>query len=92
MQRLIHGKVGKSNGILNCSKEEAVPGQYEWGVTDKPATIGNLWLDPNGRNVCSLVAIPDYVEELEETYLKVVKPQMPVRLWLWRIHLQFKVC
>ena len=47
--------------------------QYEWGVTDKPATIGNLWLDPMAEMFVFGCTV-DYVEELGGSYLKVVNP------------------
>ena len=39
-------KVGKPNVSLTVKGGGCSGFQYEWGVTDKPATIGNLWLDP----------------------------------------------
>ena len=47
--------------------------QYEWGVTDKEATIGNLWLDPMAEMFVFGCTV-DYVEELGGSYLKVVNP------------------
>ena len=47
--------------------------QYEWGVTDKEPTVGNLWLDPMAEMFVFGCTV-DYVEELGGSYLKVVNP------------------
>ena len=47
--------------------------QYEWGITDKEATVENLWLDPMAEMFVFGCTV-DYVEELGGSYLKVLNP------------------
>ena len=47
--------------------------QYVWGVTDEPATVANLWLNPIAEMFVFGCTI-DYVEELGGSYLKVINP------------------
>ena len=66
-------KVGQPNVFLSVKGGGCSGFQYEWGVTDKPATIGNLWLDPMAEMFVFGCTV-DYVEELGGSYLKVVNP------------------
>ncbi len=66
-------KVGKPNVSLSVKGGGCSGFQYEWGTTDKEATIGNLWLDPMAE-MFVLGCTVDYVTELGGSYLKVVNP------------------
>ena len=66
-------KVGKPNVSLTVKGGGCSGFQYEWGVTDKEATIGNLWLDPMAEMFIFGCTI-DYVEELGGSFLKVINP------------------
>ena len=65
--------VGDPNVSLSVKGGGCAGFQYEWGVTDKPPTIGNLWLDPMAEMFVFGCTI-DYVKELGGSYLKVVNP------------------
>ena len=47
--------------------------QYEWDVTDKKPTVGNLAIDPIAE-MFVLGCTIDYVKELGGSYLKVTNP------------------
>ena len=47
--------------------------QYEWGTTDKKATVANLYLDPMAEMFVFGCTI-DYVTELGGSYLAVKNP------------------
>jgi iron-sulfur cluster assembly accessory protein len=66
-------EVGKPNVSLAVKGGGCAGFQYEWGVTDKDATIENLWLDPMAEMFVFGCTI-DYVNELGGSYLKVVNP------------------
>ncbi len=66
-------KVGKPNVSLSVKGGGCSGFQYEWGVTDKEPTVGNLWLDPMAEMFVFGCTV-DYVEELGGSYLKVVNP------------------
>ena len=66
-------KVGKPNVSLSVKGGGCSGFQYEWGVTDKEPTVGNLWLDPMAE-MFVFGGTVDYVEELGGSYLKVVNP------------------
>ena len=66
-------KVGKPNVSLSVKGGGCSGFQYEWGVTDKDPTVGNLWLDPMAEMFVFGCTV-DYVEELGGSYLKVVNP------------------
>ena len=66
-------KVGQPNVSLSVKGGGCSGFQYEWGVTDKEPTVGNLWLDPMAEMFVFGCTV-DYVEELGGSYLKVVNP------------------
>ena len=66
-------KVGQPNVSLSVRGGGCSGFQYEWGVTDKEPTVGNLWLDPMAEMFVFGCTV-DYVEELGGSYLKVVNP------------------
>lgn len=66
-------KVGKPNVSLTVKGGGCSGFQYQWGTTDKEATVGNLWLDPMAEMFVFGCTV-DYVEELGGSYLKVVNP------------------
>tara|TARA_B100001057_G_C22239848_1_gene715313 strand:+ start:310 stop:591 length:282 start_codon:yes stop_codon:yes gene_type:complete len=66
-------KVGKPNVSLTVKGGGCSGFQYEWGVTDEPATVANLWLNPIAEMFVFGCTI-DYVEELGGSYLKVINP------------------
>ena len=66
-------KVGNPNVSLTVKGGGCSGFQYEWGVTDQPATVGNLYLNPIAEMFVFGCTI-DYVEELGGSYLKVVNP------------------
>jgi iron-sulfur cluster assembly accessory protein len=66
-------KVGKPNVSLAVKGGGCSGFQYEWGVTDKEATVENLWLDPMAEMFVFGCTV-DYVEELGGSYLKVLNP------------------
>ena len=66
-------KVGQPNVSLSVKGGGCSGFQYEWGVTDKDPTVGNLWLDPMAEMFVFGCTV-DYVEELGGSYLKVVNP------------------
>tara|TARA_B100000131_G_scaffold125068_1_gene122311 strand:+ start:14845 stop:15129 length:285 start_codon:yes stop_codon:yes gene_type:complete len=65
--------VGKPNVSLAVKGGGCAGFQYEWGTTDKPPTIENLWLDPMAEMFVFGCTI-DYVTELGGSYLTVVNP------------------
>ena len=65
--------VGKPNVSLAVKGGGCAGFQYEWGTTDKPPTIENLWLDPMAEMFVFGCTI-DYVTELGGRYLTVVNP------------------
>ena len=65
--------VGKPNVSLSINSGGCSGFQYEWGVTDKEPTVGNLWLDPMAEMFVFGCTV-DYVEELGGSYLKVINP------------------
>ena len=66
-------KVGKPNVSLTVKGGGCSGFQYVWGVTDEPATVANLWLNPIAEMFVFGCTI-DYVEELGGSYLKVINP------------------
>ena len=66
-------KVGDPNVSLTVKGGGCTGFQYEWGTTDKEATIGNVWIDPIAEMFLFGCTV-DYVEELGGSYLKVVNP------------------
>ena len=66
-------KVGQPNVLLSVKGGGCSGFQYEWGVTDKEPTVGNLWLDPMAEMFVFGCTV-DYVEELGGSYLKVINP------------------
>ena len=66
-------KVGKPNVSLTVKGGGCSGFQYVWGVTDEPATVANLWLNPIAEMFVFGCTI-DYVEELVGSYLKVINP------------------
>ena len=66
-------KVGSPNVSLTVKGAGCSGFQYEWGTTDKTATVGNLYLNPIAEMFVFGCTI-DYVEELGGSYLKVVNP------------------
>ena len=66
-------KVGQPNVSLSVKGGGCSGFQYEWGVTDKEPTVGNLWLDPMAEMFVFGCTV-DYVEELGGSYLKVINP------------------
>jgi len=66
-------KVGKPNVSLSVKGGGCSGFQYEWGVTDKEATVDHLWLDPMAEMFVFGCTV-DYVEELGGSYLKVSNP------------------
>jgi len=66
-------KVGKPNVSLAVKGGGCSGFQYEWGVTDKDPTVGNLWLDPMAEMFVFGCTV-DYVEELGGSFLKVSNP------------------
>tara|TARA_Y100001963_G_scaffold155076_1_gene245288 strand:- start:227 stop:511 length:285 start_codon:yes stop_codon:yes gene_type:complete len=65
--------VGKPNVSLAVKGGGCAGFQYEWGTTDKPPTIENLWLDPMAEMFVFGCTI-DYVTELGGSYLAVINP------------------
>tara|TARA_Y100001938_G_C7972382_1_gene369981 strand:- start:122 stop:406 length:285 start_codon:yes stop_codon:yes gene_type:complete len=65
--------VGKPNVSLAVKGGGCAGFQYEWGTTDKPPTIENLWLDPMTEMFVFGCTI-DYVTELGGSYLAVINP------------------
>ena len=65
--------VGKPNVSLAVKGGGCAGFQYEWGTTDKEATVGNLWLDPMAE-MFVLGCTIDYVKELGGSFLKVINP------------------
>ena len=66
-------KVGELNVSLTVKGGGCSGFQYEWGTTDKEATVGNLYLNPIAEMFVFGCTI-DYVEELGGSYLKVINP------------------
>ena len=66
-------KVGDPNVSLSVRGGGCSGFQYEWGTTDEPPTVGNLWLDPMAEMFVFGCTV-DYVEELGGSYLKVINP------------------
>ena len=64
-------KVGRPNVSLSVKGGGCSGFQYEWGVTDKEPTVGNLWLDPMAEMFVFGCTV-DYVDELGGSYLKVI--------------------
>ncbi len=65
--------VGKPNVSLSVKGGGCSGFQYEWGVTDKEATVANLHLDPMAEMFIFGCTI-DYVTELGGSYLAVKNP------------------
>ena len=66
-------KVGKPNVSLTVKGGGCSGFQYVWGITDEPATVANLWLNPIAEMFVFGCTV-DYVEELGGSYLKVINP------------------
>ena len=60
-------KVGKPNVSLSVKGGGCSGFQYEWGVTDKEPTVGNLWLDPMAEMFFS--NFPKRFDIIEDTLL-----------------------
>ena len=66
-------KVGKPNVSLSVKGGGCSGFQYEWGVTDKEPTVGNLWLDPMAE-MFVFGCVVDYVTELGGSFLTIKNP------------------
>ena len=66
-------KVGAPNVSLSVKGGGCSGFQYEWGITDKEATVANLYLDPMAEMFVFGCTI-DYVTELGGSYLAVKNP------------------
>ena len=66
-------RVGNPNVSLSVKGGGCSGFTYQWGTTDKQATVENLWLDPMAEMFVFGCTV-DYVEELGGSYLKVVNP------------------
>ena len=66
-------RVGNPNVSLSVKGGGCSGFTYQWGITDKQATVENLWLDPMAEMFVFGCTV-DYVEELGGSYLKVVNP------------------
>tara|TARA_B100000925_G_scaffold258226_1_gene213031 strand:- start:1321 stop:1614 length:294 start_codon:yes stop_codon:yes gene_type:complete len=66
-------KVGDPNVSLSVKGGGCSGFQYEWGTTDKEATVANLYLDPMAEMFVFGCTI-DYVTELGGSYLAVKNP------------------
>jgi len=66
-------KVGQPNVFLSVKGGGCSGFQYEWDVTDKEPTVGNLHVDPIAE-MFVLGCTIDYVTELGGSYLKVINP------------------
>jgi len=66
--------VGKPNVTLAVKGGGCSGFKYEWGTTELPPTVGNLWLDPMAEMFVFGCTV-DYIEELGGSYLKVLNPQ-----------------
>ena len=65
--------VGKPNVLLSVKGGGCSGFQYEWGTTDKEATVENLYIDPIAEFAIFGCTV-DYVEELGGSYLKIINP------------------
>lgn len=65
--------VGKPNVSLNVKGGGCSGFQYEWAMSDKEPTVGNLIIDPVAE-MFILGCTIDYVTELGGSYLKVINP------------------
>ena len=70
-------KVGKPNVSLTVKGGGCSGFQYVWGVTDEPATVANLWLNPIAEMFVFGCTI-DYVEELGGSYLTLMQRRVAV--------------
>ena len=66
-------KVGQPNVFLSVKGGGCSGFQYEWDVTDKEPTVGNVHVDPIAE-MFVLGCTIDYVTELGGSYLKVINP------------------
>jgi iron-sulfur cluster assembly accessory protein len=66
-------KVGQPNVELSVKGGGCSGFQYEWNMSDKKPTIGNLAIDPVAE-MFILGCTIDYVTELGGSYLKVINP------------------
>ena len=66
-------KVGAPNVSLTVKGGGCSGFTYQWGTTDKQATVENLWLDPMAEMFVFGCTI-DYVTELGGSYLAVKNP------------------
>ena len=66
-------KVGQPNVELSVKGGGCSGFQYEWNMSDKKHTIGNLAIDPVAEMFIIGCTI-DYVTELGGSYLKVINP------------------
>ena len=66
-------KVGQPNVELSVKGGGCSGFQYEWAMSDKEPTVGNLIIDPVAE-MFILGCTIDYVTELGGSYLKVINP------------------
>ena len=66
-------KVGQPNVELSVKGGGCYGFQYEWAMSDKKPTVGNLIIDPVAEMFIIGCTI-DYVTELGGSYLKVINP------------------
>jgi iron-sulfur cluster insertion protein len=66
-------KVGQPNVELSVKGGGCSGFQYEWTMSDKKPTVGNLIIDPVAE-MFILGCTIDYVTELGGSYLKVINP------------------
>tara|TARA_R110001592_G_scaffold11777_5_gene57626 strand:+ start:239 stop:520 length:282 start_codon:yes stop_codon:yes gene_type:complete len=66
-------KVGQPNIELSVKGGGCSGFQYEWAMSDKEPTVGNLIIDPLAE-MFILGCTIDYVTELGGSYLKVINP------------------
>ena len=66
-------KVGRPNVELSVKGGGCSGFQYEWAMSDKEPTVGNLIIDPVDE-MFILGCTIDYVTELGGSYLKVINP------------------
>tara|TARA_A100001011_G_scaffold291084_1_gene302659 strand:- start:271 stop:555 length:285 start_codon:yes stop_codon:yes gene_type:complete len=66
-------EVGKPNVSLSVKGGGCSGFKYEWGITDKEATVENLTLDPMAEMFVFGCTV-DYIEELGGSYLTVLNP------------------
>jgi len=65
--------VGNPNVLLSVKGGGCSGFQYEWGTTDKEATVENLYIDPIAEFAIFGCTV-DYVQELGGSYLKIINP------------------